>query len=137
MSDIASEFSMKFIDAAGIARSGYLVPLDTLAIQLANAVQAVAAQDGHPETRTPSWAATVATRLQHTAAPVFERQQPLNPDVVTAIRLAVLSLAAEADSLGPHELGDTFREIAAGVTLLERRASGDHPATEMILLAID
>ena len=79
----------------------------------------------------------MATRLQHNAVPVFERQQPLTSEVVTSIRLAALSLAAEADSLGPHELGGTFREIAAGVTLLERRASGDDPATEIILLAID
>ena len=122
---------------ASIAESGYLVPLDTLAIRLDDAVQAVTAQDGHPATRTPSWAATVATCLQHTAAPVFERQQPLTPNAVTSIRLAALSLAAEADSLNQHELGDKFREIAAGVTLLERRASGDNPATEMILLAID
>ena len=48
---------------AGIAGSGYLVPLDTLAIRLTDAVQAVTAQDGRPETRTPSWAATVATHL--------------------------------------------------------------------------
>ena len=137
MSDIAAEFSREFTRVAGIAGSGYLVPLDTLAIRLTDAVQAVTAQDGQPETRTPSWAATVATRLQHSAAPVFERQQPLTPDVVTSIRLAALSLAAEADSLGLYEHDGTFREIAAGVTLLERRASGDNPATEMILLAID
>jgi hypothetical protein len=32
-------------------------------------------------------------------------------------------------------LGEIFREIAAGITLLERRASGSVPVTETILLA--
>ena len=35
-----------------------------------------------------------------------------------------------------NQLGGTFREIAAGVTLLERRATGQAVPTETIMLAI-
>ena len=47
-----------------------------------------------------------------------------------------LCLATEADVRDANQLGDTFREIAAGVTLLERRANGQTPPTETIILAI-
>ena len=82
-----------------------------------------------------SWAATVAHRLQETASPVFNRQEQLTRDATTSIRLAALCLAAEADGLDQRELGEGFREIALGVTLLERRANGDDPAAETIILA--
>lgn len=81
---------------------------------------------------TDSWAALVATALQDTALPVATWQQPLSADSAIAIRLAALCLAAEADSA---RLRTTFHEIAAGVTFLERRAAGEGPITETIILA--
>lgn len=54
-------------------------------------------------------------------------------DTATAIRLAALCLA---DVRKANQLGETFREIAAGVTLLERRATGQAIPTETIMLAI-
>lgn len=48
-----------------------------------------------------------------------------------------LCLAVEADIRDAKSLGDTFREIAAGVTLLERRSTGDAPVTESIVLAVE
>jgi hypothetical protein len=68
-------------------------------------------------------------------AAYIPRQQPLTTDTATAIRLAALCLAAEADAREANQLGDTFREIAAGVTLLERRVTGQAVPTETIMLA--
>jgi hypothetical protein len=45
-------------------------------------------------------------------------------------------LAVEADAREANQLGDTFRELAAGVTLLERRATGQAVPTETIMLAV-
>jgi len=53
----------------------------------------------------------------------------------TSIRIAALCLATEADERKQRELGEVFRDIAVGITLLERRANRDAPATEMIILA--
>jgi hypothetical protein len=63
------------------------------------------------------------------------RQEPLTADTATAIRLAALCLAAEADAISGDTAGNTYREIAAGITLLERRATGQAPVTETIILA--
>jgi hypothetical protein len=82
------------------------------------------------------WAHQVAINLQETALPVFTRQQPLTKDTATTVRLAALCLTAEADARKANQLGDTFREIAAGVTFLERRATGKAVPTETIMLAI-
>jgi hypothetical protein len=82
------------------------------------------------------WAYQVVSNLEKTALPIFTRQQRLTSDTATALRLAALCLAAEADARDANQLGDTFREIAAGVTLLERRASGQAPPTETIILAV-
>ena len=82
------------------------------------------------------WAYQVVSNLEKTALPIFTRQQPLTSDTATALRLAALCLAAEADACDANLLGNTFREIAAGVTLLERRANGQTRPTEMIILAI-
>jgi triphosphoribosyl-dephospho-CoA synthetase len=88
------------------------------------------------EAALPLWAYQVASNLEKTALPIFTRQQPLTSDTATALRFAALCLAAEADVRDANQLGDTFREIAAGVTLLERRANGQTLPTETIVLAV-
>jgi hypothetical protein len=82
-------------------------------------------------------AATIGSHIQETATPVFNRQEHLTPVLATSIRLAALCLAVEADDRDQRELGEDFRKIAAGVTLIERRANGDDPATEMIILVTE
>ena len=133
---LLAEFSEAFTRATGIAEIRYLASPDTLTQRLTDAVQALqATQKPYSRTGEPSWAATVAHRLQEIAGPVFNRQKKLTRDATTSIRLAALCLAAEADGLDQRELGKGFREIAAVVTLLERRAYGDDPAAETIILA--
>ncbi len=81
----------------------------------------------------------MASRLEGIAVPVFTRQERLDPGKAAAIRLAALCLAGEDlhSGLGDKAgLNAAFQEIAAGVTLLERRLSGQAPATETVLVAL-
>ncbi|WP_410626482.1 NACHT domain-containing protein [Amycolatopsis sp. cmx-8-4] len=83
-----------------------------------------------------SWARQVAAKLELEARPVFARERPLTSNSATALRLAALCLAAEMRAHDQAELGAAFHEIAAGVTLLQRRAAGQAPPAERIVLAL-
>ncbi len=133
----SAEFAQVFVDETGIAKAHYVVAPDTLADKVHSGQQALVDLFGTPDgAASRPWAHQVARNLQETALPIFTRQQPLTVDNATAIRLAALCLAAEADAREANQLGDTFREIAAGVTLLERRATGQAVPTETIMLAV-
>ena len=121
-SDWPAEFCKAFADAAGISESSYVASPDALAGTLGNAVQALNATLEPPgKGSATSWAATVSERFQKTAIRVFDRRTQLTPGTAASIRLAALCLAAEADALKECQVGEAFRHIAAGVTLLERR----------------
>lgn len=77
----------------------------------------------------------VAHRLASLALPVFTWQRPLAPSHATAIRMAALCLAVEIGPVIP-ELAETLADIAAGVTLLQRRTDGRAQLTETIVLAV-
>jgi energy-coupling factor transporter ATP-binding protein EcfA2 len=131
-------FAQAFIERTGISEGPCVVSLDGLADkvhggqrELLDLLGPVKFQDAAP------WAYHVVNRLEETALPVVTRQVPMTPDTATALRLAALGLATEADVRDAKELGDTFREIAAGVTLLERRSTGDARVTETIVLAVE
>jgi hypothetical protein len=62
-------------------------------------------------------------------------RQPLTPEKATALRLTALCLAVQRDKVAKEVLGNRYRMIAAGVTLLERRAGRQSPVTETIILA--
>ena len=133
-----AEFSKEFAGLVGIADNGYLVSLDTLADKTTDAVQAFQAiVTSHSESAGVLWACVVTGRLRQTAVAVFDRREQLTPSGATSVRLAALCLAAEADAQDQRQLGDAFREIAVGITLLERRTGGDGPAPETILLATE
>ena len=130
------EFSHALAEETGIAGATYVVSPDTLADKVHSGRGALLELLGPSDEDLPPWAYQVVSNLEKTALPIFTRQQPLTSDTATALRLAALCLAAEADVRDANQLGDTFREIAAGVTLLERRANGQVPPTEMIILAV-
>jgi hypothetical protein len=79
---------------------------------------------------SPTWAIEVSDRLATMAVPIFNRQQPLNAG------LATLCLGVEADENCEEWIGDGYREVAAGVTLMEMRGEGEAPVTETIMLAV-
>jgi hypothetical protein len=81
-----------------------------------------------------AWAYRVADHLEQAASSIVTEQHPMTANTATTIRLAALSLAAEADAKD-EGLGVPFREIAAGITLLERQTMGLAPLAETMLLA--
>ncbi|MGH3713055.1 MAG: NACHT domain-containing protein [Micromonosporaceae bacterium] len=85
------------------------------------------------ETGHASWAAVVAGRLGKACAPVFSRRRSLAREDQMVIRLPALALAADADNRELGDVGDGFRTIAAGVTLLQRRATGEAPLETIVL----
>ena len=132
------EFAKAFTHVAGISGMTRPVSPDKLPQRITDATQALqAAQMPYRRRRTgsSSWAATVGRHLKKIAIPAFNHQKQLTSADATSIRLAALCLAVEADDLDQSELGEDFRKIAAGVTLIERRANGDDPAAETIILA--
>ncbi|SDM21725.1 NACHT domain-containing protein [Allokutzneria albata] len=88
-----------------------VVALDSLARQLTEGTWNLAS----------GWEGRAAQRLHEIALPMFERRRPLtDPD---ALRFAAMCLR--------------LPEIAAGITLLERRMTGEAQPTETIFLAKD
>jgi hypothetical protein len=79
----------------------------------------------------------VAERLQQSAGPVFARAERPTTEKATAIRLAALCLASEADGIEHKDIGDMFRQVAVGITLLQRRAMNQWPTPEVIMLAVE
>lgn len=128
----SGRFARVFIDETGVAGGTYDISLDAVASKIHAAPARLLASTG--PALTP-WARTVAGRLMETALPIFARQVPIEADTASAIRIAALCLAAEADVNNADDAGDTYRGLAAGITLLERRANGHSPATEAIVLA--
>jgi hypothetical protein len=132
-----AEFAQEFVNETGIAKAHYVVSPDTLVDKVHSGHQSLVNLLGTPDdAASPPWAHQVTRNLQETALPIFTRQQPLTKVAATAIRLAALCLAVEAGAREANQLSDTFREIAAGVTLLERRATGQTVSTETIMLAV-
>jgi NACHT domain-containing protein len=80
------------------------------------------------------WIADMSDRLREQATPALENRASVERGVAAGIRLAALCLAAEAVALGEVGLGAKFQQIAAGITVLERRSSGVVPAAEIIVL---
>jgi energy-coupling factor transporter ATP-binding protein EcfA2 len=83
-----------------------------------------------------SWCSDVARRLERNALELAQGDQSLtiDNDNVSAVRLAALCLAVEAKIPSP-KLADLYRQIALGITLLERRNTESNAAREQIILA--
>lgn len=84
---------------------------------------------------TTSWAARGNVALHESVWPIATRHEAPSGSKGAALRLAALSLATEAVSSDDAKLRYACRAIAAGITVLERRANGEVPITETIMLA--
>ena len=131
-----AKFAQELIDEIGVTKADYVVSPDILAGKVDSGHQALVNIFRPLDGILLPWAHRVARNLREIALPIFTRQQPLTADTATAIRLAALCLAGEADAHAASELGNTFREIAAGVTLLQRRSTGQAVPTETIMLTV-
>lgn len=126
-----TELTRSFIGSAGIEGADQRVAPDALADKVRRGRGALAERRDRAGSR---WAAEVARRLETISTPVFTRKEPVTGAAAAAIRIAALCLAAEADAGGDRASGDAFREVAAGITLLQRRADGQAQPSETILL---
>jgi hypothetical protein len=128
---LAETLAGTLVRRAGISEDYRVtVSLDTLADVLRRACAAF----GGDREPADSWSAIVTRRLAETAEPVFTRRQPLSSVEPVILRLPALALAAEADRRRRPAAGTAFRTVAAGVTLMQRRAT-DRDRLETVLLA--
>ncbi|TDD91421.1 hypothetical protein E1293_02220 [Actinomadura darangshiensis] len=67
-------------------------------------------------TAPSTWARQAAIRLEEIGGPVFAGREPATADKATAIRLLALCLAGESEN---SAVGDPFRSVVIGITLLE------------------
>ena len=120
--------------AAGIDDTSFTVPLDTMPSQLASAVARL--PSSLLEESLIPWN-DIAAQLAKTALPVLNRTRPPEPHTAAISRLIALLMASAAGNLHQGALADTFRNVAAAITLLERRLSEEQPAAEVIELAVE
>ena len=133
-------FASAFIEAAEIDPAERLAtnPAD-LAVLLNDStsklIEALSKAQGESSGER-SWSIVTAKRLAQIAEPIFTRVERLTSGRAAYIRMAALCLSAEAESIERKEIAEMFRRVAAGVTFLEQRASGDQQARELIMLAV-
>jgi len=128
--------SIQLIHRSEITDATINVSPDALADQVRTAKEALQRLHDQPiEHPATQWADAVATWLEGTAVPIFDRQQPLDAGTAVTIRLAAICLAGEARSTS-NPVGLQFRQIAAGITLLERRLTSQTPPVEIIFMAL-
>jgi hypothetical protein len=135
----ARRFAQAFANAVGAGSSRPPSDPDLTPETLHRAVEMLddVLRKKHGAPGSLSWAAAVARRLVQDAEPVFSRAELLTRQKSTSTRLAALCLAAEGDELGCKEIGDMFRQVAAGITWLQNHASIDLSTGRVIMLAVD
>lgn len=106
----------------------------TAAVRLLRERDAMRTRD---TTEAPSWSETVSERLLDNALSVFDGREPATRDKASTIRIAALCLAGEAEGLRARDIGEMFRQVAGGVTLLEMAEEGEEPTLDVIMLAMD
>lgn len=130
-----------------------LINPDELSSNLTSAVdifpQELAGTDREPLNR---WLRTVAEKIRKEAGSVFTRETEATPRISASIRLSALLLAGELNKMArprislrsesenfhpSSQAARMFRDVAAGITWLERRHDGTDPAIEMIMLATE
>lgn len=130
-------FASMFLRNTGAAEYDRVVDLDSLGDSLRQARLELRTILFEAGLSRMSWAAPVADRLDAFLVSHVSGRTPLLAEDACAARIVALILAAEAAWHAGNEAGNLYREVAAGVTLLERRAAGRVPAEETIYLAED
>jgi hypothetical protein len=82
-----------------------------------------------------SWARQVLINLREAVIAAIQSRHALSSQTISAVRLAAICLAAAADGHKAADLVTMFRDIAAGITLLERWTTNASTPTETIMLA--
>lgn len=139
LSDFLSSVRGQFVRRTCETRSAraHTVPPDTLAGTVRDGCAALAALVASPESPLPPWVGELGASVEDLALGVASGDEPPVADRVAAIRIASLCVAAEADIFFTgRRVADMFREVAAGITLVEHRSTGQVPVTETVFLAL-
>jgi len=123
--EVATAFIHALAASLGPDDRTFPIDLDALAATLREACELIRSAEG-----CAPWASYLAGQLLAAAEPIFTRRTPVTSDDATFIRLGAMALAAEPTGVAR----DKLYTIAAGVTLLQRRATEDK-GTESIVLA--
>lgn len=105
---------------------------DTLPKRLQSACAALSSING--EEHELHQANTIAARLLSGAMPVLERKHRSEPRERSNLRILALMASAQAVYRNRPELAEEFNYIAAGLTLLDKRAAGKVPLETIILV---
>ena len=109
-----ARFTEAFIDVVGVGLEGHLTAdPESLEATLRETLEKLAdTLRGKAGARLSyfSWPFTMAERLTCNARPIFSRAELPSPEKATAIRMAALCLAAEADGLERKDIGDGLRQ---------------------------
>jgi NACHT domain len=127
----------RLCDASGIGSREYVVSPDLLTALVTSAISEARTRLPGMNRSPHRWIIQVTTNLEALAEGILARRQPVTAPIASACRITALCLAAEADCCKASNLSDTFRQIAAGITWLERRHNGDEPPSEIIVLALN
>ncbi|MDN3351493.1 NACHT domain-containing protein [Actinomadura sp. DC4] len=129
-----TRFCSALVNTSRLAWGGYYISSDGLA----GLVRAAVSELRSLPCESPSqrWAFDITQRFQDLAVNVFSRRVKLTAERGTAIRVAALCLAVEADLVAGEDIGDMFRQVAAGVTWLQRRYRGEDLPSETIVMAM-
>jgi hypothetical protein len=132
----SGEWAARFVGSfADVTKANNLNLVITEPAALAALVQESLARLSN-ELEIGPWASAAAERLRRSTQPILARTERLTPESATSIRMTALCLAGEANEVGARSCADIFREVAAGITYLQRRVNGDQEATEVIMLAL-
>ncbi len=127
----------RLCNASGIGLGEYAVSPDQLTASVNSAISKARTRLPGSDRSLDRWISQVITNFEALAEGILTRKQPVTAPIASACRITALCLAAEADYLSAPDLSETFRQIAAGITWLERRHNGDDPPSEIIVLALN
>jgi hypothetical protein len=129
---LAQKFASLFLGL----RPDYQVSADLLASTIPEAINALDNLiDAYEPYYSTEWASRLNRRFEELTAGLLAGGQRIDAPLGRALRIMAFCLTAEADLRDPRGIGDAFRRIAATITWLQRRQSGDDPPVEALVLA--
>ncbi|GII88832.1 hypothetical protein Ssi03_68220 [Sphaerisporangium siamense] len=137
--DVSLTVILEWLMGAGFARMPYSpgpATLDALVAALGESYAAVRSISAATlEDRKLRHVQELATDLMCLGEAVLDGREPFGTDFAACVRLGALALASRFGRVpGGRDIATTYREIAAAVTAMQRRAEGEPPPNEAIVL---
>ena len=136
-SDLRSMVAARLCDVSGIGNREYLVSPELLGEVINSTLRETKKLLEGSDLSSAKWVSQVIANFGTLTEGFLAREQLVTTSIAFACRTIALCLAAEASYADSPDLNARFRQIAATITWLERRHSGDDPSREIILLALN